>query len=108
VTIKYIIYTITFTYPQNIYATTCECIWQYLHYPCVNVNVKENYAWQEYKCKCKKFKHVSVNDLHIHEIYMPYIQLFKLIRTKFALTPSSRFIFQTSNNLNVMKPKMTI
>jgi hypothetical protein len=26
VTIKYIIYTITFTYPQNIYATTCECI----------------------------------------------------------------------------------
>jgi hypothetical protein len=26
-------------------------------------------------CKCKKFGHVNVNDLHSHMIYTPYIQL---------------------------------
>jgi hypothetical protein len=28
---------------------------------------------QHDKCKCKKFGCVSVNDLHLHEVYMLYI-----------------------------------
>ncbi len=33
---------------------------------------------QQYKCKFKKFRYAFVNDLHLHEIYTPYIQLFTL------------------------------
>ncbi len=33
---------------------------------------------QQYKCKCKKFRYVIVNDLHLHEIYTPYTRLFTL------------------------------
>ncbi len=38
------------------------------------------------KCKCKKFGHVSVNDLHLHEIYTPYIWLLTLTRTTLVKT----------------------
>jgi hypothetical protein len=47
---------------------------KYLHWPCVNVSVKI-YIYictlQQDKCKCKKFGHVTVNDLHLHWIYTP-------------------------------------
>jgi len=26
-------------------------------------------------CKCKKFEHVNINDLHLHKIYRLYIRL---------------------------------
>jgi hypothetical protein len=31
---------------------------------------KNNYTQQQYKCKCKKFECVNVNDLHLHVVYM--------------------------------------
>ncbi len=43
----------------------------YLHWPSVSVKKKQTLQQD----KCKKFVLVSVNDLHLHEIYMPYIQL---------------------------------
>jgi hypothetical protein len=50
---------------------------KYLHWPCVSVN--KIYTQQQYNCK--KFKCVSVNHLHLHEIYMPYIQLLTCAHT---------------------------
>jgi len=57
------IYTYT---PQNNYMGPCKCIWQIFTRPCVSVIYI--YTLQQDKCKCKKFGHVSANDLHI--IYM--------------------------------------
>ncbi len=44
------------------------------------------YVRQQYKCKCKMFIRVNVNDLHLHEIYMPYIQLLTLTHTTLVIT----------------------
>jgi hypothetical protein len=50
---------------QNIYKLSV--LDKYLHWPCVNVSVQIHiYTLQLDKCKCKKFQHVSVNDLYLH------------------------------------------
>jgi hypothetical protein len=43
---------------KNIYMRLCKCTWQILTLVL---------------CKCKRFKCVNVNDLHLHEIYMLYV-----------------------------------
>ncbi len=48
-----------------------------LHWPCVNV--KQLYTCEQ--CKSKKFGRISVNHLHLHEIYMPFIWLLTLNTT---------------------------
>ncbi len=59
------------TRPQNIYTRPCHCIWKiFTRALCKIIYI---YTLQQDKCKCKKFGRVSVNDLHIHEIYMQYI-----------------------------------
>jgi hypothetical protein len=37
-------------------------------------------------CKCKRFICVNVNDLHLHEIYMPYIWLLTLTHATLVIT----------------------
>jgi hypothetical protein len=56
----------------------------YLHYP--RVSVKKLYTCRQCKCKCKKFGHVNVNDLHLHEIYMSYKWLLTLTCTTLVVT----------------------
>jgi len=62
--------------PQNIYMRPCKCIWQILRWLCVNIF--KLIIWQQYMCKCKKFGHVNINDLHLHKIYTLYIRLLTL------------------------------
>jgi hypothetical protein len=45
---------------QNIYTGPCKCIWQ---------------IFTLALCKCEKFEHLGVNDLHLHEIYTLYIYI---------------------------------
>jgi hypothetical protein len=40
------------------------------------------------ECKCEKFNRLSINDIYLHEIYMPYIWLLKLTRTTLVLVGS--------------------
>ncbi len=53
---------------------------KYLHWPCVRVFFKK--TLQPNRCKCKKIGHVSVNDLHLHGMYMPYIRRYQHLHTQ--------------------------
>jgi hypothetical protein len=55
---------------------------KYLHWSCVSV--KKQYTLQKDKWKCKKIERETVNDLHLHKIYMPYICLLTLMHTTFT------------------------
>jgi len=68
------IYTYT---SQNIYTGCVSVCDKYLHWPRVSVR-KKIYTLQQDKCKCKKFGHLSVNDLHLHWIYRSYVRLLRL------------------------------
>jgi hypothetical protein len=70
-----LVFTLTFT------CTSCVSVFdKYLHWPSISVNIYI-YTLQQDKCKCKKFGHVGVNDLHLHWIYTPYIQLLTFTHT---------------------------
>jgi hypothetical protein len=43
---------------------------------------KRNYTRQQYKCKCKTFKHENTNDLHLHNIYMLWHLCITLVHTQ--------------------------
>jgi hypothetical protein len=57
---------------------------KYLHWPHVNI---KKYTCQ--LCKCKKFGSISVNDLHLHRIYTPYIWPLTLTGTNTPRTGST-------------------
>jgi hypothetical protein len=79
VTNNFSIYIYTYT-PQNIYMGPCKCIWQIFTLASCKCK-KYIYTLQQDKCKCKKFECDSVNNLHLHWIYMPYIWLLTLTCT---------------------------
>jgi hypothetical protein len=61
----------------------CKCFWQI--FTLTLCKCKNNiYPRQQYKCKCKKIRHVSVNDLH--EIYKLSIKLLSLTCTTLVIT----------------------
>jgi hypothetical protein len=75
-----IILIFTLNTPQNIYIRSCKCIWQMLTLPSHKCKIYI-YTLQQDKCKCKEFGHISVNNLHLHWIYMLYISLLIVIHT---------------------------
>jgi len=65
----------TLIHPHKTVTWGCVGVFdKYLHWPCVSVK-KYIYTLQQDKCKCKKIGCVTVNDLHLHKIYTPYIWL---------------------------------
>jgi hypothetical protein len=76
----------TFTHPHKTITWGCVGVFdEYLHWPCVSVKIYI-YTLQQDKSKCKKIECVTVNDLHLHEVYTPYIWLLTLTCTSLVET----------------------
>jgi hypothetical protein len=81
-----LVFTLTLTRSKTFKRDRVSVFDKYLHWPSVSVSVKNIYTLQQDKCKCKKFGHVSVNDLHLHCIYTPYIWLLTCTCTTLVCT----------------------
>ncbi len=78
------IYTYIYTL-QNIHKGCVKCIWQIFILALCKCK-KNKKSLQQDKCKCKKIGFVSLNDLHLHKIYMTYIWLLTFTRTTLVVT----------------------